>query len=87
MHVPMSVHVPCKYLRLVRQGVIKVVILKELVVNNEMYIIVHFFLIMEFECWQSLGRVVSCIQQCVWVQGAGHVCQGVGHVTELGIAL
>ena len=76
MHVPMSVHVPCKYLRLVRQGVIKVVILKELVVNNEMYIIVHFFMIMEFEYCHNLGRVVSCIQQCVWVQGAGHVCQG-----------
>ena len=60
MHVPMSVHVPCKYLRLVRQGVIKVVILKELVVNNEMYIIVHFFMIMEFKYCQNLGRVVSC---------------------------
>ena len=33
-----------------------------------MYIIVHFFMIMEFEYCQNLGRVVSCIQQCV---GAG----------------
>ena len=87
MHVPMSVHVPCKYLRLVRQGVIKVVILKELVVNNEMYIIVHFFMIMEFKYCQNLGRVVSCIQQCVWVQDCRPRVSGWGHVTQLGLAL
>ena len=69
MHVPMSVHVPCKYLRLVRQGVIKVVILKELVVNNEMYIIVHFFLIMEFE-YLSESRT-CCVLYPAMCVGAG----------------